>query len=65
MIKIIKPGTRKTIECEQCGTLLSYEAEDVKTETSSSVFGHPNELKISKFIVCPQCTERIYILSTR
>ena len=32
MIKIIKPGTKKEVECTKCGALLSYdETEDVQT----------------------------------
>lgn len=33
MIKIIKPGYRKEVECIKCGALLSYdEKEDVQKE---------------------------------
>lgn len=35
MIKIIKPGYRKEVECIKCGALLSYdEKEDVQKEES-------------------------------
>lgn len=30
MIKVIKPRSRRNIECMNCGALLSYEKEDVK-----------------------------------
>lgn len=34
MIKVIKPRSRRNIECMNCGALLSYEKEDVKKAAS-------------------------------
>lgn len=30
MIKVIKPRSRRNVECVNCGALLNYEREDVK-----------------------------------
>lgn len=45
MIKIIKPGTRQKLECNNCGCLFSYEAEDVKWDATKKEY----------FLLCPQC----------
>ncbi len=69
MIKILKPGTLKEATCYKCGAVLSYdEAEDVKEENIEkyfptnmpSGFGHKQ-----KYIICPQCKNKIILSSTR
>lgn len=60
MIKIIKIGSRKKIECNDCGSLLSYEEEDVITATNPE-----NGWADKRFIECPQCKSKIYISATR
>lgn len=60
MIKIIKAGSRKKIECVDCGALLSYEEEDIKTATNPE-----NGWTDKRFIECPQCKSKIYISATR
>ena len=62
MIKIIKQGTRKKIECEECGTILSYEQEDVQT---GAVLISPLSTGSKKYIVCPQCHNKIILEATR
>ena len=61
MIKVIKPRTRKNVECANCGALLSYEEEDVKrsaTKTFSGTAYDPfNTYK--NYIICPECGEEI------
>ena len=61
MIKIIRRGTRKTIECDECGCLFSYESEDIQTEERPD-FGKPYYQKI---ILCPQCNKEIYLEATK
>ena len=60
MIKIIKPGTKKEVECTKCGALLSYdEKEDVQTSKR-------RELSYDHFyIICPQCKHEIVLNATR
>lgn len=62
MIKIIKPGTRKKIECEECGTVLSYEQEDVQT---GAILTGPGSTGSKKYIVCPQCHYQIILEAIR
>lgn len=68
MIKIIKPGCKKEIECQKCGALLSYdEKEDVKNEsvimTRKTCFD-PSCGERS-FIICPQCHNKVVLTATR
>ena len=60
MIKIIKLGTKKEVECTKCGALLSYdEKEDVQTSKR-------RELSYYHFyIICPQCKHEIVLDATR
>ena len=59
MIKIIKEGTRKTQQCENCGCLFSYDSEDIEYEASchltQPIGGH------REYIKCPQCHEQIIL----
>lgn len=51
MIKIIKRGTRKTIECEDCGCLFTYDEEDINVDCYYPLnFG---------YVICPQCKSEI------
>lgn len=62
MITVIKHGNRKTITCEECGCLFSYEADDIKkTEESYDKFG----FEYSCFVECPQCKNTCFIKTTR
>ena len=69
MIKILKPGTLKEATCDKCGAVLSYdESKDVKEENIEkhfvtnmpSGFGYKQ-----KYIVCPQCKNKIILSSIR
>lgn len=64
MIKILKPGTLKTVSCENCGALLQYGGEDIIKEDK------PIDLLISpayiyKYIYCPQCKKKVTLEATR
>jgi DNA-directed RNA polymerase subunit RPC12/RpoP len=51
MIKIITPGTRKTISCDTCGCVFSYEKEDEQTDNR----------RYETYIACPQCKARVLL----
>ena len=63
MIKIIKEGTRKKQQCENCGCLFLYDSEDIEHEeffyTMQHIGGH------REYIKCPQCHEQIILVQTR
>lgn len=50
MIKIIKKGTRQTVECEKCGCLFSFDSSDIN---------YGNQRDPEKTINCPQCMNKI------
>ena len=64
MIKVLKAGTKKKINCPDCGAYLSYdENEDVKIDTvrtipTNCVEGYARQ---DKYIICPQCGFRIMV----
>lgn len=64
MIKIIKPGYRKEVECIKCGALLSYdEKEDVQKEESKiSAGGQGFAVNAGRYIICPQCKKMKFII---
>lgn len=63
MIKILKPGTLKEATCNKCGAVLSYdESEDVKDENIDMPSGFGCK---KKYIICPQCKNKIILSSTR
>ena len=61
MIKIIKPGTRQTTTCLNCGCIFSFEDEDIQKEDN---FNHPMT-RFRKIIKCPQCKTEIVLEATR
>lgn len=61
MIEIIKAGTKKKITCHECGAVLSYEDEDIKTETNPQDRWNPDK----QYIVCPQCDSVIVLKAVR
>lgn len=69
MIKIIKPGTLKEATCLKCGTVMSYdETEDVKEENTEKKFATNMPCGFGyrqKYIVCPQCKNKIVLSSSR
>ena len=62
MIEIIKAGTKKKIGCKECGSVLSYEEEDVQVEDNSQCnrFGG-----VKRYITCPVCNKDIILSQTR
>ena len=62
MIEIIRPGTKKKIECGECGAILRYEQEDIQI---GSVLISPLSTGNKKYIVCPQCNYKIILEAPR
>lgn len=67
MIKVIKPRSRRNIECMNCGALLSYEKEDVKKAASKkfneTAFEFVNDYH--DHIICPEYGEEIRLGAIR
>ena len=70
MIKIIKEGKRRTVECSECGAVLSYNLEDIQKENINNMI--PNIIAYSfgakgaapgirEYIKCPCCNTNIII----
>ena len=61
MIKIIKPGFLKEIQCSKCGAVLQYdEREDVIRKPINPNDFHIDPYKtFDRFIICPQCNNEI------
>lgn len=58
MIKVLRQGTKKKVECNNCGALLQYEKEDVKEQQVSF---H----EFCDYIICPECQYRVPLGGTR
>ena len=54
MVKIIKPGTRKTVLCEKCGCEFSYEQEDIRMKEPRT-----------EYVECPQCRTFVFLKTVR
>lgn len=54
MVKVIKYGQKRRVTCENCGAVLEYEKDDVKTTQAGM-----NEYE--RQIVCPACNESIKV----
>lgn len=70
MVKIIKEGTRKITTCENCGCKFSYEAEDVKSESTphkvDADYSFDVIFRNEKFyVICPQCSNKVILSQTR
>ena len=63
MIKIIKPGYLKEIQCSKCGAVLSYdENEDVETRYEKGIASITETYrKPVKYLTCPQCKNEIVL----
>lgn len=59
--KIIKEGTLKKINCNECGCLFSYEAEDIETK-ENTVFASNGYKEI---VICPQCKSEVVLAQTK
>ena len=57
-IKVIEHGTRRQIRCSKCNALLSYDIEgDVIQEPAEDFTGR----WIRKYIICPECDEKLVL----
>lgn len=58
MIKVLREGTKRKIECNNCGALLQYEKEDIQEQqiTLNAYY---------EYIICPECKYRIGLRGTR
>lgn len=66
MIEIIKAGTKKKITCHECGAVLSYEDEDIKTERNPLKETPQDRWNPDKqYIACPQCNSVIVLKAVR
>ena len=67
MIKILKRGTSKEVTCESCGSVLSYEEEDIIKEETKDVKLYEEFFSKRKesHIVCPVCNKKIILEATR
>lgn len=59
MIKVIKHGNKPkfTKTCPHCGCEFEYEVEDLKTDYSMCLTSYPGQYH--RYILCPDCGERI------
>lgn len=62
MIEVLREGNKKKIECNECGALLRYQTNDVRTER---IYLAPREEGIRKYIICPLCQEKIILEAKR
>ena len=62
MIQVLREGTRNRIECDYCGALLAYDKEDIQKE---EIHWGPSYYKITRFLFCPQCKNKIILGATR
>ena len=66
MIKILKPGTLKEATCDKCGAVLSYDGSGVRDECVEIPTNWPSGAGYKqKYIICPQCKNKIALWSTR
>lgn len=69
MIKILRPGTKKEVECPNCGALLSYDISDILEKSSHSIAETSSASWLSSknttYIICPQCNNEIILSATR
>lgn len=54
MVKVIKYGNKRRVECEHCGSILEYERKDIQVVQTGM-----NEYE--KQIKCPVCEETIVV----
>lgn len=53
-IKIIKHGSKRSVECKNCGCIFSYEQEDISSiKTSINEFTY--------YIKCPDCKHDVTV----
>ena len=57
MIKVLEHGIRK-VTCPNCKAKLQYEQEDIQQEIVAALLG---EDEIRKYIICPDCENKIIL----
>lgn len=62
MIEVIKPGTKNRVECNNCGSLLSYSVDDIKLQEK---YLSQRDSYNEKYIICPQCNFKIVLEGMR
>lgn len=62
-IKVIEHGTRRQIRCSKCNALLSYDMNDDVTQEPVDDFLTGRWVR--KFIICPECDEKIVLNNRR
>lgn len=67
MIKIVKPGTKKKIECDECGAILSYDITDIEKHKADECWTLGGSIVKREYesITCPQCKHKIILSATR
>lgn len=67
MIKVIRPRTRRNVECANCGALLSYEEEDVREGSDKEFIQCTMSINHIpyNYIICPECGETIRLAVIR
>ena len=67
MVKVVRPGYRKEVECPYCKALLSYNVDrDVKCEYGCIMLplragGVRKCQMVTKSIICPECGNKIVL----
>ena len=60
MIQVTKHGEKLSCKCPNCGAEMTYERSDVHTHTESHKGNWDRiETYTEKYIMCPDCGERI------
>lgn len=62
MIEILREGTKRQIECKDCGALLRFQQEDIKT---AEHWISSRDSRTYKYITCPQCHAEIILEAQR
>ena len=62
MIEVLREGNKMKIECNECGALLRYQVNDVRTEC---IYLAQRMEDTRKYIICPQCQEKIILEAHR
>lgn len=61
MVKIIGNVKTRTVPCNHCHALLSYEVSDICKESTVYLSDAPVGTIMGNYIICPQCKTSIYI----
>ena len=65
MVKIIENVKTRTVPCNHCHALLSYEGSDIQKKKKSTGRMYVSDIPVgtimTDYITCPQCKTSIYI----